>query len=148
MIAGAGGCCLRGGGEVEGLLGALARGWPEPTPAPPSFSFPLSQVVILSGVLACAATTGYDSAQGLQDSPVVAFNGSPIRSLPHLSQLLAACSDPFLRFTLEAGDKVVVLDAALAAECTAQVMEDQNISSPMSKDLAAVAGDGAHAALA
>lgn len=103
-------------------------------------STPDEEVVILSGVLACAATTGYDSAQGLQDSPVVAFNGSPIRSLPHLAQLLAACEDPFLRFTLEAGDKVVVLDAALARKCTAQVMADQNINSHMSKDLQAAVG--------
>lgn len=137
------------------------------------------EVVILSGILACASTTGYDSAQGLQDSPLAAFNGEAIHSLAQLARLLASCKDRFLRFTLEAGNKasawrpdcpasqalpacmhsshilrgwyalqVVVMDAALARKCTAEVQADQNISSYMSEDLqdlVKVFADGASA---
>jgi hypothetical protein len=32
-------------------------------------------------VLACDATLGYESTLGIKDSPVVAFNGEPVRNL-------------------------------------------------------------------
>ena len=38
------------------------------------------QVVVLSNVLACHATTGYESTLGLKDSAVVSFNDTPIRN--------------------------------------------------------------------
>lgn len=36
---------------------------------------------MLSSVLACDATLGYESTLGIKDSPVVAFNGEPVRNL-------------------------------------------------------------------
>jgi hypothetical protein len=38
-------------------------------------------VVVLSSVLACDATLGYESTLGIRDSPVTAFNGHPVRNL-------------------------------------------------------------------
>ena len=56
------------------------------------------QVVILSQVLACDATLGYED---LFNTQVLKFNGTPVRNLKHLAQLTSACSDPFMRFDLE-----------------------------------------------
>ncbi len=56
------------------------------------------QVVILSQVLACDATLGYED---LFNTQVLKFNGTPVRNLKHLAQLTSACTDPFMRFDLE-----------------------------------------------
>eukprot|EP00887_Chlorella_sp_A99_P003950 scaffold11.g3950.t1 len=96
---------------------------------------PDQQVVVLSNVLACAATTGYESTLGLKDSAVTAFNGVRIRNLAHLAFMVQRCEEPFYRFDLEAANKVVVLDAAAARACTAALLEEHSISEPMSRDI-------------
>lgn len=127
---------------------------------------PEQEMVVLSNILVCSATRGYESASNLKDSPVVAFNGHPIISLKHLARLIAdatrnctthggndakrekeaattsnnnteqeAKSTNYLRFDLESGNKVVVLEAALAEMCTQQALHDHNISNRMSQDI-------------
>lgn len=96
---------------------------------------PDQQVVVLSNVLACAATAGYEATLGLKDSAVTAFNGTPIRNLAHLARLVSQNTEPFLKFELEASNKVVVLDAATATSCTDLILEEHSISSKMSKDI-------------
>lgn len=58
----------------------------------------LLQVVILSQVLACDATLGYED---LFNTQVLKFNETPVRNLRHLAQLTSACTQPFMRFDLE-----------------------------------------------
>ncbi|RMZ53985.1 hypothetical protein APUTEX25_002562 [Auxenochlorella protothecoides] len=95
------------------------------------------QTVVLSTVLACPATLGYEGAGGLRDSPLVAFNGTPVDCLAQLASLVAACNEPSMRFDMEAGGKMIILDSAVARACTAGVMEDHGISATMSPDIAA-----------
>jgi len=142
---------------------------------------PEQETVVLSNVLVCEATRGYESVSNLKDSPVVAFNGVRIISLKHLARLvtdviristadnssgggnyankeeeattiatatatasiiidnnnkeLQSKSTSYLRFDLESGNKVVVLEAALAESCTQQILHDHNISNRMSQDI-------------
>ncbi len=53
---------------------------------------------MLSQVLACDATLGYEELYNVQ---VLRFNGEPVRNLRHLAQLCLACSAPFMRFDLD-----------------------------------------------
>lgn len=96
------------------------------------------QVVVLSNILACSATMGYESTLGIKDSPVTAFNGTRINNLAQLALLVMNNTEDFLRFDLEAANKVVVLDAKNAVECTQQILDDHNITTQMSKDVADV----------
>ncbi|EFN59770.1 hypothetical protein CHLNCDRAFT_56559 [Chlorella variabilis] len=93
------------------------------------------QVVVLSSVLACDATMGYESTTGVRDSAVAAFNGTPVQNLAQLARLVMACQEGFMRFDLEAANKVVVVDAAQAHRCTAVIRDEHNIAADMSKDV-------------
>jgi len=93
------------------------------------------EVVVLSNILACPATVGYDSTLGLKDSAVLALNGERIKSLAHLARLITACKEQFLRFDMEAGGKVIVVETEVAKKCTEDVMEQHNMNSSMSKDV-------------
>ena len=99
---------------------------------------PAEQCVLLSAVLASPATLGYDgAASGLRDSPVAAFNGQDVTSLPQLARLVAACDAPTMRFDLEGGGRLVVLDAQLARSATPRVLEDHSIAAEASPDILA-----------
>ncbi|KAL4855164.1 Protease Do-like 9 [Chlorella vulgaris] len=93
------------------------------------------QVVVLSSVLACDATLGYESTLGIKDSPVVAFNGEPVRNLAQLARLVNDCTEDYMRWDLEAGGKVVVMESATARRCTAVIKEDHNVADEMSRDV-------------
>ena len=64
------------------------------------------QVVVLSSVLACDATMGYESTLGIRDSPVTAFNGQRVHNLAQLARLVQASREEYMRFDLEAANKV------------------------------------------
>ena len=95
------------------------------------------QVVVLSNILACSATVGYDSTLGLRDAAVVSFNGVEIKSLAQMARLVIDCRHEFLRFDMEAGSKLIVVETEAARACTAEVMEQHNMKSAMSKDVEA-----------
>lgn len=57
-----------------------------------------AQVVVLSQVLACDATLGYEELYNVQ---VLRCNGEPVRNLRHLARLCLACAAPFMRFDLD-----------------------------------------------
>ncbi len=56
------------------------------------------QIVVLSQVLACDATLGYEEMHNTQ---VLRFNGTKIRNLAHLAELTTTCTQPFMRFDLD-----------------------------------------------
>ena len=56
------------------------------------------QIVVLSQVLACDATLGYEEMHNTQ---VLRFNGTKIRNLGHLAELTTTCTQPFMRFDLD-----------------------------------------------
>ena len=93
------------------------------------------EVVVLSNILACKATVGYDSTLGLRDAAVMAFNGVKVTSLAQLARLVRECKDEFYRFDMEAGSKVIVIEGEAADICTSEVMEQHSMNSPMSRDV-------------
>lgn len=85
---------------------------------------PDKQLVVLSNVLASAATMGYDATVGIRDSAVVAFNGTPVTNLVHLSRMVVDCDEEFMRFDIESG-RVVILETGAA-----DVMDQNNVGRP------------------
>ena len=55
-------------------------------------------MVVLSQVLACDATLGFEDSFDLQ---LKLFNGTPVRNLRHLATLVQACTEPYMRFDLD-----------------------------------------------
>ncbi|CAK0742846.1 hypothetical protein CVIRNUC_001425 [Coccomyxa viridis] len=90
------------------------------------------EIVVLSQVLACDATLGYEEIHNTQ---VLHFNSTRIRNLAHLAQLTTACTQPFMRFDLDL-DEVVVLDTKTALKATEEILAMHSIPSVVSKDLA------------
>lgn len=50
--------------------------------------------VATTQVLACDATLGYEDIYNVQ---VLRFNGTPIRNLRHLAELVMSCKDQYCR---------------------------------------------------
>jgi PDZ domain len=90
------------------------------------------QVVVLSQVLACEGTSGYESVGS--DLEVKSFNGIAIRNLRQLAQLVLGNKEPMLQIELES-NHLVVLDTATAVQDTALVMRTHSIGSSMSSDI-------------
>lgn len=59
---------------------------------------PDEEVVIVSQVLACDATLGYEEVYNTQ---VLSFNGTAVRNLRHLAEMVLACKEQFMRFDVE-----------------------------------------------
>ena len=57
-----------------------------------------SQIVVLSQVLACNATLGYEDLYNLR---IHKFNGTAVCSLAHLAELATDCKDKYMRFDLD-----------------------------------------------
>ena len=60
--------------------------------------FPEEHVVVVSQVLACDATIGYEDWSNVQ---VHSFNGTPVRNLQHLTEMVLEAlvnKEPYLRF--------------------------------------------------
>lgn len=60
--------------------------------------WPDEEVVVVSQVLACEATLGYEDCFNTQ---VHAFNGVPVRNLRHLVEMVLDCQEKFMRFDVE-----------------------------------------------
>ncbi|KAL0022757.1 hypothetical protein WJX77_012242 [Trebouxia sp. C0004] len=95
---------------------------------------PDDQVVVLSQVLACDATLGYEDYCNVQ---VLKFNSTPVRNLRHLIQLVATCPDPYMRFDL-AYKEVVTLQTDAVKDATASILELHSIPAAVSKDMLAL----------
>lgn len=101
---------------------------------------PDDQVVVLSQVLACDATLGYEDYCNVQ---VLKFNSTPVRNLRHLIQLVANCPDHYMRFDL-AYKEVVTLESDAVKDATASILELHSIPAAVSKDLLAFLPDVQH----
>mmetsp|Transcript_74299 Transcript_74299/g.177029 ORF Transcript_74299/g.177029 Transcript_74299/m.177029 type:complete len:565 (+) Transcript_74299:59-1753(+) len=82
------------------------------------------QVVLLSDVLACEFTRGYEDRRRLQ---VQKFNGERVRSLAHLASIVDADESPFLCFEL-AGGSMIALESSGVDAATSYVMELNQIA--------------------
>ena len=70
----------------------------EPTTDKEACKCAAMQAVILSQVLACEATLGYEDYSNLH---VIKFNGQPVRNLEHLARMVFDCKDKYMRFDLD-----------------------------------------------
>ncbi|CAK9215692.1 unnamed protein product [Sphagnum jensenii] len=89
------------------------------------------QLVVISQVLVADINIGYEDIVNTQ---VLAFNGTSVRNLKHLANMVENCGDQFLRFDLEY-QQIVVLEAAAAKAATPEILSTHCIPSAMSDDL-------------
>lgn len=92
---------------------------------------PDQEVVILSQILAADINVTY---QQYVPNIVTHVNNVPINNLRHLVELVESNSAPFLRLDLES-ERVIVLDAQMAASENAEILESHNIPYIKSADL-------------
>ena len=93
--------------------------------------WPDEEVVVVSQVLACDATLGYEDSFNVQ---VLAFNGEPVRNLRHLAEMVMVCGERFLSFELEYKE-LLVLETEAAQAATVEMIQAHSIPCMVSKDL-------------
>ncbi|CBZ56391.1 hypothetical protein NCLIV_068150 [Neospora caninum Liverpool] len=94
-------------------------------------SFPGEQFVILSHVLAHDVTVGYEHLHNVQ---VQQFNGTSVKTLQHLAELVEKSTEEYWRFDLD-HDEVVVLEAAAARRALPHILQRNMIRSHKSEDV-------------
>lgn len=92
------------------------------------------QLVVLTQVLSHDLTVGYED---LENYLVHTMNGTSVRNLRHLMELIKGCQDKYLRFGLD-GNIVLALLAEDAHIATQEVLDRHWIPAAMSADLAEV----------
>ena len=98
---------------------------------------PDEEVVLVSQVLACDATLGYEDGYNAQ---VKAFNETPVRNLKHLAEMVLSCEEELMTFQMEYNELLVLCTKQVRAT-TKEVMELHSIPNMVSKDLLADLGD-------
>jgi S1-C subfamily serine protease len=93
--------------------------------------WPDEEVIVVSQVLACEATLGYEDCFNTQ---VRAFNGEPVRNLRHLAEMVLNCKERFMKFDVEYHE-LLVLETAVVAGATEEAVQAHSIPSMVSKDL-------------
>lgn len=91
------------------------------------------EIVVLTQVLAHDMTVGYES---VENTIVKTVNGTTVRNLQHLLQLIDTCTGTYLKFGMQ-NDFVVILKAAEAKAATGDVLLKHGIPAEMSPDLMA-----------
>lgn len=89
-------------------------------------------VVLVSQILACDATLGYEDGYNAQ---VKAFNGTPVRNLRQLVRLVLDCKEPLMTFEMEYNE-LIVLDTEVARKATDEILDKHSIPSIVSKNMA------------
>jgi len=92
--------------------------------------YPDEEIVILSQILVAEINFGYQFVSLI----VNCFNGTPIRNLQHLVQMIENNTDEFLRFDMD-HERVIIIGEQAAKKDSATILEKHGISSPKSKDL-------------
>ena len=94
------------------------------------------ELVVLSQVLACESTRGYE-----MHNPTVVnkVNGTPVKNLLHLASMVVKCTDKFCRFELD-HNQLIVVDTSSLFKSTKAVMASHFVPSAMSADLTSSLG--------
>jgi len=98
------------------------------------------QIVVLSHVLLHKINYGY---QHLTNYQVLSFNGTKIKNLAQLVQLVESNDKPHLRFDLDDG-MVVIIDAKEASEANTNILATHRIHHAKSADLRGEETEGAN----
>jgi len=91
------------------------------------------QLVVLTQVLAHELTMGYDR---LENMLLLTINGTKVKNLRHVMELVEACAGEYLRFGLQT-NHAIVLKTQAAKEATNDVLNKHGIPSDRSRDLVA-----------
>jgi S1-C subfamily serine protease len=89
------------------------------------------QVIVLSRVLTTEFTRGY---QDMEDEVVLAVDGTTVRDLRHLSELLEAASGKFVTIATESGE-LIALDREAVTAASGEILARYQIASDRSADL-------------
>jgi hypothetical protein len=89
------------------------------------------QLVVLTQVLAHELTMGYDQ---LENKLLLAINGTKVKHLRHVVELVESCDGEFLRFGLQT-NHTIVLKTESAKKATADVLDKHGIPADRSRDL-------------
>jgi len=89
------------------------------------------EVVVLSQMLASEITSGYDGVRNLR---LETLNGQKVLNLAHLNEMVNACTDRFLVFSLVT-TQLVVLEREKALEATQQILAQHGITAARSEVL-------------
>lgn len=90
------------------------------------------ELVIVSQILDDEINIDYEDCANCQ---VISFNGTLIKNLMRLAQMVDSCKDSFLKFGILEHHQMLVLDTRKAKEATARIMKTHCIPSAMSEDL-------------
>ncbi len=96
------------------------------------------EVVVLTGILRTEMNRGYEQ---FEDSVVFAVDGTPVRDLNHLSQMLDHGPGDFATITLEQGD-VIAVDRFEAANQSSEILSRYQVARDRSSDLEVPASYG------
>merc|ERR1712232_211731 len=96
----------------------------------------MGQIVVLTQLLAHDLTVGYEDLENVLLENV---NGTPVRSIRHVAELIEACTSGYLRLGLQT-NLTLVLKAEVTVKATAEVLEQHGIPAAMSPDLADLMG--------
>merc|ERR1719195_2377475 len=88
--------------------------------------FPGQQLVVLSQVLAHELTLGYER---LENVLLWTVNGTRVRNLRHVRELIDACTEGYLRFAVQQ-NLMLILKAEDAKRGTPEVLNKYCISAP------------------
>ncbi|KAI3829607.1 hypothetical protein L1987_03733 [Smallanthus sonchifolius] len=89
------------------------------------------QIVILSQVLANEVNIGYE---GMSNEQVLKFNGTRIKNIHHLANLVDSCKDKYLIFEFE-DNYLAVLEREASSAASPCILKDYGIPSERSSDL-------------
>merc|ERR1712139_159016 len=93
------------------------------------------QLLVLTQVLAHELTMGYDR---LENMLLLNINGTKVKHLRHVVELVENCEGEYLRFGLQT-NHTIVLKTQAAKKATADVLDRHGIPSDRSRDLMAAA---------
>jgi len=104
-------------------------------------AFPGDEAVVISDILADVCMEGY---LGCDDTLVRSVNGTRVKNLRHLVELVDGCREGFLRIAIDNDtewDVDVIVDAAELREATPRVLERYQVPFDRSADLRAPAAE-------
>lgn len=85
------------------------------------------QSVVLNNILRHETNAGYDVDDMYR---LTTFNGTEVRSLAHLVQLVEGCNNEWMKFEFDGIKEMIVLKTSKVAAATQEVCEQNMIPSP------------------
>jgi hypothetical protein len=98
---------------------------------PPRITSQRDQTIVLSTVLPHAINRGY---KNMESSVIYSVNGTVVKDLKHLTQLVESASEPYLNITTDYGN-IIALDLKKARKANQRIMQNYQVSADRSPNL-------------